>query len=634
MLRMHFPARARAVLVVSVLVVAVLNAAVAGSARAAITPEAQVVVERFLAATGGRAAFDAERTVHFRARIAAFGLSGAVESWAARPLFNASITTIGPFTLREGTDGDTAWRVDQNGKYSPRDGVDLDDDRGGAYFENELWATPDQGGGTVTLASTERDSAGAWSVLEIKPPAGKMRRLWFGVRSGLLDRSVLRDDIQTVTSRMTDYRMIAGRLRPATTLVTVASMPLNDARIELDTLWVNEELPPSIFAPPASAASPVRFLAGGNRAVIPFDYGSRHLWVKASVNGGPLDDFLVDTGASITVIDSAYAVKRGLEVEGRIQMPGAGETGGASFSQVDSIVVPGTGGGVHLPAHKVAVLGVNAFLEPFFWRPCAGVLGYDFISRFVVTVNYDTHQLVLEDPATFKYSGKGQPVPLGMAGNLPVIDAALDDTLRGRFRLDVGSSSATDLHGPFVERHHLMDRSDRRITVLGGGFGGTFSSDLTRMHTMAIGPFSWDRPLVSLSHATSGGFASEDYAGNIGNLVLERFIVTFDYEHRVVYLEPGRQFDRVDPFSMAGVQLAQRDGDIVALQVLPGSAAADAGIQQGDEVRKLDGKPIGQWSIDAITRVFENGRAGEKHTLEIVRAGKKKKLTLVLRELI
>jgi hypothetical protein len=289
---------------------------------------------------------------------------------------------------------------------------------------------------------------------------------------------------------------------------------------------------------------------------------------------------------------------------------------------------------VNLPAHKVAVLGVNGFLEPFFWRPCAGVLGYDFISRFVMTVNFDEHRLILDDPATFHYEGKGQPVPLEMAGNIPVIEAALDDTLRGRFRLDVGSSSATDLHGPFVERHRLMERTDRRLTVLGGGFGGTFSSDLTRMHTMAIGPFSWDRPLVSLSHATAGGFASEDYAGNIGNLVLERFVVTFDYERRRVYLEPGRSFDRPDHFSLAGVQLARENGLVVALQVLPGSAAADAGIASGDEVRKLDGKPIEQWSIDAITRLFEDGRPGEKHTIEVVRSGKKKKLTLVLRELI
>jgi hypothetical protein len=613
---------------------AVALALSACAAGAAITPEAQAVVERHVAATGGRETFEAERSVHLRARLRAFGLEGAVEAWSARPGFNASLTTIGPLTLREGTDGETAWRVDQNGKFTRRDGLDLDDARGAAWFQNEMWGLPDQGGGTVTLSETDRDSLGVWSVLEITPPAGKTRRLWFSVRSGLLERSELRDDIQTVTTRLSDYRMIAGRLRPATTRVTVASMPMNDALIELDTLWVNEAIPPSVFAAPASAATPARFQDGGRRAVIPFDYAVRHVWVKASVNGGPLEDFLLDTGASITVLDSTYAARRGLKVQGRIQVPGAGQTGGASFSEVDSIVVGGAAGGVHLGAHKVGVLALNEFLEPFFWRPCAGVLGYDFISRFVMTVDFDQLRLVLDAPDGFEYQGRGQAIPLEMAGNIPVVEAVLDDSLRGRFRLDVGSGSTTDLHRPFVMRHHLMERPGGRLTVMGGGFGGTFSSDLVRLHTMAIGPFSWDQPLVSLSHATAGGLASEDYAGNIGNQVLERFVVTFDYERRRVYLEPGRRFDKKDSFSRVGVQLARVRDVVRVIQVLPRSPGDEAGLQRGDEVRRIDGKPIERWTLDAINAVFEDGRPGDRHSLEIVRGLKKRKLTLTLREMI
>jgi hypothetical protein len=390
-----------------------------------------------------------------------------------------------------------------------------------------------------------------------------------------------------------------------------------------------------VFAPPAAGPRDARFLAGGTRAVVPFDYFARHVWVKASVNGGPLEDFLVDTGASITVLDSGYAARRGIPVEGRIQVPGAGQTGGASLSQVDSIVVPGAGGGgVHVAAQKVAVLALDPYLEPFFWRPCAGVLGYDFISRFVTTVDFDGERLVLDDPHAFRHEGAGQPVPLEMAGNIPVVEAALDDTLRGKFRLDVGSGGTVDLHSPFVRRHGLAERAARKVTVVGGGFGGTFTSDLTRMNTMAIGPFSWDRPLVSLSHATVGGLASEDYAGNIGNQVLERFTVTFDYERRQVWLAPSRRFTQPDRFSLAGVQLARRDGVVRAMQVLPGSAAAAAGIAEGDEIRKLDGRPIGAWTLDQVTAMFEDGKPGDRHTLEIVRAGRKKKLKLALREIL
>ena len=90
----------------------------APAARATITPEAARVVERYVAAIGGRAAVDAERSVHSRSTLQAFGFTGSLEGWSQRPDRIASQTALGPFTLKDGYDGTTAWRIDQNGKLS------------------------------------------------------------------------------------------------------------------------------------------------------------------------------------------------------------------------------------------------------------------------------------------------------------------------------------------------------------------------------------------------------------------------------------------------------------------------------------------------------------------------------------
>src|SRR5438093_1624252 len=287
----------------SVVLATVLGLTIPLRAAGAITPEARAVVDRYLEATGGVKAFTAERGVHSKASLKAFGLSGWTESWTARPDRSAGITSIGPFTLREGCDGPIAWRVDQNGKLLLLDGKDLESAQASAYFENEMWLTPDQGGGSVDRVGAEKDSAGS--------------------------------------------------------------------------------------------------------------YGERHVWLKASVNGAPPEDFLLDTGASITVIDSAYAARRGLKSEGHLQVSGAGAAGGASLSQVDSIVIAGSqGGGIALIGQKAAILSLNPHIEPFFWRPVAGVLGYDFISRFVACVDYDRGLLTLYDPARFHYQGSGTALRL------------------------------------------------------------------------------------------------------------------------------------------------------------------------------------------------------------------------------
>ena len=66
--------------------------------------------------------------------------------------------------------------------------------------------------------------------------------------------------------------------------------------------------------------------------------------MRASLDGGPVEDFLVDTGASATVIDSAYAATHGVKSQGRLQAAGAGAAGAASLATIDSIRVEGIDG--------------------------------------------------------------------------------------------------------------------------------------------------------------------------------------------------------------------------------------------------------------------------------------------------
>src|SRR4029077_15822639 len=137
-------------------------------------------------------------------------------------------------------------------------------------------------------------------------------------------------------------------------------------------------------------------------ARLPFEYLGRHVWLRASVNGGPPADFVYDTGASITVIDSAYAAKIGLKSEGQLQGEGAGSAGTGAFSTLQSLRVSGADGdGVEMKDMKIAVLSVNSTLAPFFWRDCAGIIGFDLINRFVNEIDYDGNTLTLYDPKAF-----------------------------------------------------------------------------------------------------------------------------------------------------------------------------------------------------------------------------------------
>ncbi len=619
--------------------VSMFLALTSADSRAEISPDAERVVERYLAATGGRAAFAAESTQYSRARVEGFGFTGSLESWSGRPDRRASRTELGPFKLSEGGRGGTAWRSDPTtDRIVTLADHDLAEAERGAWFERERWAEAGHGGGRVRVGGTERDTSGAYTVLEVSAPASeaaKPRRLWFRDRDGLLTRIESPRDNGLVVTDLSDWRMHTGRLRSFRSVTRAANMPANVLVATTDSLAVNIDLHGVQFDAPGAAASGVTWATTPGRAVVPFEYRARHLWVKVRLADGSLHDFLFDTGASVTVIDSAFAARNGMRTEGFMQAAGAGASGSASFTQLPELSLVGAAGdGITVRDLRVGVLSVSPSFAPYFWREVPGVIGYDVISRFVVTIDYDNARMTLEDPAEGGYRGKEKPLRMVMNGTVPAISASIDGH-EGVFRLDLGSSSTVDLHTPFVRRHGLVARLRHPMQVTGTGFGGEFSSTLGRLGRMQVGRYEWSDPMVTCAEAVEGAFASEEFAGNIGNRLLERFLVTLDYERRQVVLEPSARVAQRDRLTQVGALLAQEaDGAIVVRSVLPGSPAMRAGLRTGDRVRSIDGRDIGKWNAGEVEDRFERSPAGTKVSIEVERDGRARRVRVRLMEVL
>src|SRR5262249_12347036 len=109
-----------------------------------------------------------------------------------------------------------------------------------------------------------------------------------------------------------------------------------------------------------------------------------------------------------------------------------------------------------------------------------GVLGYDFLSRYVVEIDYVARQLTLHPPEGYRYPGTGETLPFTLEQNLIQIPAEIlrpgRELLRGKFTVDAGMSSAVFLNTPFVNEHRLLEGVDASAKVpLGVGVGGEMS---------------------------------------------------------------------------------------------------------------------------------------------------------------
>src|SRR5262245_41486546 len=307
-------------------------------AGASISPEAQQVVDRFAVASGGPGGWHDVHAWHFHGVLAAFGLKGTIEVWYQAPNQRASVTAIGPITIREWCDGTHVWRTDASGKLLALDGKDLEKAISDAWFENRRWLDADQGGAAITRGADEKDSLGTFHVLDVAQPRGGPRQLAFDERTGLLTRIRWKNDQVTVVETDSDFRPVQGRSVAFRRVQEITGAGANSATVLVDSLEFAAGFPAERFAPPVGSSAPTAtWLKSPGVARIPFGYHGRHVWLEVSINGAQPAEFLYDTGAGITVVDSAYAMRLGLRGEGSIQAQGGGAGGAAAFATLGTL---------------------------------------------------------------------------------------------------------------------------------------------------------------------------------------------------------------------------------------------------------------------------------------------------------
>jgi len=568
------------------------------------------VIDRYASVIGGHEAIAAQRTTHLRANVTAMGLSGVSETWRVSPDRTRENMDLGPYELVECCDGTTAWRIGLDGKLAMVDGRELEDARAGAWFDNTAWLTPALGGETVTRLGTREDSTGLSVVIEVTPPTGYARELWFDASSGLLTRMVETRAQPEITTEFSDYRAEDGVLVAHRIVKSLAGMPANTLTMLIDAVRTNVVVPSELFVPPRMAAASIRWLETAGSARIPFRYSMNHIWVTVSVNGAPAAEFILDSGASISVIDSAYAASIGLATIGRAEAQGAGAVGQASFARLESLRIGGDAAdGVELADRPIGVLPIDASISPALWRNVAGLLGADFMRDFVVDVDFDHQLLTLSDPSSFRYDGSGSPVSFTLAQGIPVVPLTIDGRHRGNFRVDLGAGGGAVLQPSFVERAGIAVAGG--IGGSSGGFGGRFPKQYLRMKSVELGPLEWAAPIVGVVRAHTGVLAAADYDGVVGNLALRRFRCTFDYERRVLHLEPGVLAEVPDPFTRVGLTFARRGDEVTVLSVMSGSPSDEAGVRSGDVVHSIDGQPASTWDPDRLRQWFEEPECRE-----------------------
>ncbi len=609
------------------IVVAAVFLIAAGICRAESIDPYNVMGEH-IEALGGLDTVMAEKTSHLTATITLPGLSGTLEQWTMRPgmkRVEADLTVIKQVV---GNNRDVVWALDTNGKVQithdeialTRNIVDT------AFGEYEHL---DRGSNLFSLLYDGADDVGGVECHVIRVTNSlnsDVTLLYIDTSTYLM---VKQSDIHpdgVSHCVFSDYREIDGVLHAFSAETEI--LPIGQKHIVVTTDYeANPEIDPSIFDPPSDEICDYVFTHGTSSENVSMRLIENHIYMDVTI-GCSESTWVLDTGASMTVIDETYARKLGLEPEGSVKGGGAGNTLEVSFVDLPPFSIQG----IEFGEQTAAAIDIAGLFEQTGDLEVAGILGYDFLSRFVTRVDYANELLSFYAPSSFTYDGPGVTIDAPLSGNTFTIPMSVDGIYTGRWSLDLGANGET-FHYPYAEANGMLDRDG--VDRVGFGAGGAFAVRGIQFETVELGGYVLDEPIIGVpTSELKGAFSRSELIGNLGNRTLRNFVVYLDYERQQVVLEKGDDYARKFPPDRSGLQLWRPEGGVVVvLSVSRGTPAERAGLREGDTVVTING--IGVEHLDGLLALRELMRAdpGTKYDIGILRDGKHKKLKLKLEDL-
>ena len=327
--------------------------------------------------------------------------------------------------------------------------------------------------------------------------------------------------------------------------------------------------------------------------------------VHVDVGGGEMRAFIVDTGASVNVLDSGIAEGQGYAVTGATEI---GAPGGPKVA-ADIVSVPS----LQVGAATISDAGfVIMDLAGFSDGQIHGILGASLFRDYLLTFDLrDRRLFVSSDNLSADQAGVISYRP---AGGQIEIDVDVAETTVAT-HIDTGAPGGFTLPAELIDSLPLLDtpRTGAKARLVGG------ERDVTLAQldgTIRFAGLVHQDPNVAFMDPSPG-------FGNIGVGVLEHYRLSIDQENRLVRFQ--RQSKKSD---VSTRQSPRRLG--VRFRGVPGgtvltvagfdsnSLGQQAGLRAGDVLVAINGRPTGEYSMADLRTLFGGA---EPLLLEIERDG-------------
>jgi len=297
-----------------------------------------------------------------------------------------------------------------------------------------------------------------------------------------------------------------------------------------------------------------------------------------------------------------------------------------------------------------------------------GIMGSRFFNDHLIEMDFLKHSITVFQKEVYpKGLNKMQRVPIDILNSRPYAAIAFDQddvAVEGRVLIDMGNSDALMLIPSKVEK--FVIKTPFIHDYIGQGFNGEIYGKRNRIKSLKLGSFTMHYPLVAYPELSSTQHATfvNERIGSVGNELLRRFKVVFDYPNHVIYLQKNRNFDKFYYLNMSGLEIVHdgikyekeevpvylkkdggtevRMGNSVQYRfvlknlykvatVRAGSPAAIAGLMPDDKLLKINGRPASSYSLESIHTLFKS-EEGREMRFKVERDGQQLEYRFYLKD--
>ncbi|MDY0189282.1 MAG: aspartyl protease family protein [Desulfuromonas sp.] len=601
----------------------------------ASAPDAYAIMAAHYQASGGLKRWQQLTRSFASGSVIYDGLRGSFKCWERHPLQTRLEEDFGSIRQVQGDSGVSAWRLDYNGQVELlRDPETLTRRELARHLSNFEHLQRQSRLFSLHLDGQQQRNGQLCYVVRLENSLNSdVTRFYLATDTLLMVASHTHQPDIEITSSYSDYRKIAG-LWLAFHQSDDISPRQKHYETQITTLVLNPPIEATTFAVPEAQLPELKFPHSQHSVAVPILLVDGAIYLQVTINNSR-GWWLLDSGASSSIIDADYAKSLQLQSSGWIRGFGYGDNFNLSLVQLPGLSVGDKNNELHLAAHVVmAYAGLtSASYEP---QMC-GILGYDFISRFVARIDYGQQQITLYDPHRLPAAVVKHWLDAPLKYRMFTLPVCIDDNYCGRWSIDLGAERSS-VNAPYVQQHrHLAQLRANGLEHVSKGLTTPSIDKLVRFTSLEVAGWQLDDPVISLSMPVATGSSTMgELAGNLGAAQLQNFVLWLDYPNQRVAFMRGAQFGVREQLDRSGmlVGMSTDNQQPMISFVAPDTPAHRGGFVAGDKIVAIDGQPVASYGGVRNIRNLLRNPAAICYEFQLQRAGASVTLQLYLEDLL